>query len=190
MGGSGWHVVCHPMWPFFLLISCSTWCSQPYSQRDVEELVRQRDIASLSPFYIDLQDEVLRIQAGRVRAVALGQAHVAACPLFQECKLTAMTCMCLVCPHCCAMRFLLPFAGIGGQDEGHVQRAADGHHQAWRSAPAGSHRRWVGCNVDPQGHPVNTVLARWWATLLMSTLCRRGVWHRDPRPVCASCDCP
>ncbi|EFN57453.1 hypothetical protein CHLNCDRAFT_142941 [Chlorella variabilis] len=33
--------------------------SQPYSQRDVEELVRQRDIASLSPFYIDLQDEAL-----------------------------------------------------------------------------------------------------------------------------------
>ncbi|KAL4859888.1 hypothetical protein ACK3TF_000143 [Chlorella vulgaris] len=37
--------------------------SQPYSQRDVEELVRQRDITSLSPFYLDLQDEVLRIQA-------------------------------------------------------------------------------------------------------------------------------
>lgn len=37
--------------------------SQPYSQRDVEELCRQRDITSLSPFYLDLQDEVLRIQA-------------------------------------------------------------------------------------------------------------------------------
>ena len=43
--------------------SLPLWCSQPYSQRDVEELARQRDISSLSPFYLDLQDEVLRIQA-------------------------------------------------------------------------------------------------------------------------------
>jgi hypothetical protein len=62
--------------PFLLVSLCTThppcllapgslplWCSQPYSQRDVEELARQRDISSLSPFYLDLQDEVLRIQA-------------------------------------------------------------------------------------------------------------------------------
>ena len=64
--------------PFLLVSMCTThppthppcppgslplWCSQPYSQRDVEELARQRDISSLSPFYLDLQDEVLRIQA-------------------------------------------------------------------------------------------------------------------------------
>ncbi|PRW59440.1 DNA damage checkpoint isoform A [Chlorella sorokiniana] len=37
--------------------------SQPFTQRDVEELCRQKDITSLSPFYLDLQDEVLRTQA-------------------------------------------------------------------------------------------------------------------------------
>lgn len=36
--------------------------SQPYLQRDVEELLKQRDVDRLSPFYLDLQDEVLRIQ--------------------------------------------------------------------------------------------------------------------------------
>ena len=39
-------------------------CSPPYGQREVEELCRQRDIASLAPFYLDLQDEVLRAQVG------------------------------------------------------------------------------------------------------------------------------
>lgn len=37
-------------------------CSQPYSQRDVEDLARHKDVTTLSPFYLDLQDEVLRIQ--------------------------------------------------------------------------------------------------------------------------------
>lgn len=37
--------------------------SQPYTQREVEDLGRQKDVCAISTFYIDLQDEVLRIQA-------------------------------------------------------------------------------------------------------------------------------
>lgn len=45
-------------------LSSATARSQPFTQRDVDELCRQKDITSLSPFYLDLQDEVLRVQVG------------------------------------------------------------------------------------------------------------------------------
>jgi hypothetical protein len=38
--------------------------------------VRQRDITSLSPFYLDLQDEVLRIQASQQRSPPATKMHV------------------------------------------------------------------------------------------------------------------
>ncbi len=60
--------------------------SQPFTQRDVEELCRQKDITSLSPFYLDLQDEVLRIQVNSRGACVLvgSRAYRHACKHAQE----------------------------------------------------------------------------------------------------------
>ncbi|KAL4425766.1 hypothetical protein ABPG75_009782 [Micractinium tetrahymenae] len=52
--------------------------SQPYSQRDVEDLARHKDVTTLSPFYLDLQDEVLRIQALTDKLKGMGSELVMA----------------------------------------------------------------------------------------------------------------
>lgn len=39
-------------------------CSAPYMQREVEDLARSKEFNNLCPYYLDLQDEVLRMQVG------------------------------------------------------------------------------------------------------------------------------
>lgn len=162
--------------------------SQPYAQREVEELGRLKDITALAPFYLDLQDEVLRIQVGGWLAAGRdGRSWAAASYAGGRSVRSSSTyppnpTSPLTHPTPPAQALTDKAKGMSGELSVATTRHGDLHLQVHatgeRSGTEG--QGWLGC-LPAVSMPSSATHAL--PTPASSPLRRRGVWHRDPRAV-------